>query len=115
MTSDEIHLMINAIWNDWLIPRGAVKVLLTPSSVEYDPDEGVVVEIDAPKLQDVLEKQPGPITEKPKTVKKAVQVLDGAGKRRPLKKRPPPNPKEAAFRLRRNTKRRRMKPKRFRE
>jgi hypothetical protein len=115
MTSDEIHLMINSIWNDYLVPRGAIKVLLTPSSVIYDKNEGTVVQIEAPQQQNVLEKQPGPITERPKTVEKAVQVLDASGKRRPAKKRPPPNPKEAVFRLRRNTKRRRLKPKRFRE
>jgi hypothetical protein len=114
MTSDEIHIMINAIWDGWLVPRGAVRVLLTPSSVVYDKNEGTVVNIEAPKRQDVREKQPGPITEKPKTVKKAVQVLDDAGKRRPGKKRPPANPKEAPYRLLRSTKRRRVKPKRFR-
>jgi hypothetical protein len=115
MTADEIHLMIKAIWDGWLVPRGAVKVLLTPSSVEYDPNEGTVVQIDAPKRQDVLAKPPGPIMAKPQTVKKAVLVLDAAGKRRPFRKQPPRNPKEAPYRLRRSTKRRRIKPKRFRE
>jgi hypothetical protein len=115
MSADEIHIMINAIWNDWLVPRGAVKVLLTPSSVIYDPNEGTVLQIDAPQRQDVLKKQPGPIMAKPMTVQKAVQLLDADGKPRPLRKRPPQNPKESPYRLRRSTKRRRVKPKRFRE
>jgi hypothetical protein len=115
ISADEIHSLIQTLWNDWLVPRGAVKVLLTPSSVVYDKDEGSVVQIEAPKRQDVLEKSPGPIAAKPQTVQKAVQILDASGKRRPLKKRPPQNPKETAYRLLRRTKRRRIKPKRFRE
>jgi hypothetical protein len=115
ISAQEIHLLIQTLWDGWLVQRGAVKVLLTPSSIVYDANEGTVVKIVAPQRQVVLDKPPGPIMVKPQTVQKAVLVLDGAGKRRPVIKRPGRNPKEAPYRLLRNSKRRRMRPKRFRD
>ena len=114
ISAQEIHNLIKSIWDGWLVERGAVKVLLTPSSVVYDPDENSVKKIEAPKRQEFLKKWPGAVQSKPKTVRSAVIYLDAAGKRRPARKRPPQNPKEAGFRERR-TKRRRRAPKRLLE
>ena len=81
----------------------------------YDPNENSVKKNEAPIRQEVLKKPPGVVQSKPNTVRSAVIYLDAAGKRRPVKRRPPQNPKEAPFRQLRRTKRRRRLPKRFRD